>query len=64
MVDLKYIKTKLEKGVYLTLKEKREYIKWCINYNIDNERIINDFKKYDLNIPQFEFMLNSMRTEI
>ena len=64
MVNLRYIRSKLEEGRYLTLKEKREYIKWCIDQGINNDRIIDEFKNYDLNKVQFEFTLNDLRSNL
>ena len=64
MVNLRYIRSKLEEDRYLTLKEKREYIKWCIDQGINNDRIIDEFKNYDLNKVQFEFTLNDLRSNL
>jgi hypothetical protein len=64
LVDIKNVRTKVDQGKYLSLKEKREYLRWCINQEVDNKQIIDQFSKYDLNISQFVFMLNDLRASL
>lgn len=64
MTNIKLIRGKLEEGIHVGLKEQRDYIKWCINLELENEKIIKDFDKYNVNIPQFEFMINSLRAQL
>ena len=61
MVNIESIRTKLANTEYYSLKEQREFIKWCISRGLTNDKILESFKAYSPNESYLTFRINELR---
>lgn len=61
MANIDLIRSKLDGGKFIPLKEKRYFIRHCIHAGQSTDQIVEKFSKYNINESQFAFIINSMR---